>query len=410
VLFFAEAVTLAHVARPIVLAQALPSQVYDVHFACDPRYAHIIGELPFPVHPIQSVSSDKFLLALSKGSPLYDTSTLRGYVQEDLKVIEETGPDVVVGDFRLSLSVSARVTRTPYITISNAYWSPYARQRFPLPEISLAKLAGVTVGTWLFRTLRPIAFAYHAMPLNRVRREFGLPSLGLDLRKTYTEADHTLYADIPEIVPTYDLPVSHRYIGPVLWSPAVSLPEWWNRLPKDKPVIYVTLGSSGQSDLLGTVLESLADLDVVVVAATAGRFNPSRVPKNAFVASYLPGCEAAARSRLVICNGGSPTTYQALVAGVPVLGICSNLDQYLNMDAVSRAGAGEVVRAGRTTARVVRNSVQSILEQIAYTEAARQLAAACSRYHAPMRFQQLLAQLGTDAGRRVAPQPGRAEL
>ena len=86
-----------------------------------------------------------------------------------------------------------------------------------------------------------------------------------------------------------------------------------------------------------------------VLVATAGRAGALSLPRNAFVADYLPGIDAAARSALVICNGGSPTTLQALVSGVPVIGIASNLDQYLNIDYVERAGAGRILRAEALT-------------------------------------------------------------
>lgn len=38
--------------------------------------------------------------------------------------------------------------------------------------------------------------------------------------------------------------------------------------------------------------------------------------------------------------GGSPSSYQSLAEGVPVLGICSNLDQFLAMGRVEKAEAG----------------------------------------------------------------------
>ena len=60
VLFFAEAVTLAHVTRPIVLAKALDTKRYDVQLACDPRYLSLFGELPFQIHPIYSMSFHSF--------------------------------------------------------------------------------------------------------------------------------------------------------------------------------------------------------------------------------------------------------------------------------------------------------------------------------------------------------------
>ena len=69
-------------------------------------------------------------------------------------------------------------------------------------------------------------------------------------------------------------------------------------------------------------------------------------PSNVHVARYLPLDVVAARCKLVICNGGSLTTYGAFVANAPVLGVCTNLDQLLNMQAVERLGAGISLRAG----------------------------------------------------------------
>jgi hypothetical protein len=95
---------------------------------------------------------------------------------------------------------------------------------------------------------------------------------------------------------------------------------------------------------LPRVLQALAPLPVSVIAATAGHADGGPWPDNARVASYLPGTLAARRASLVICNGGSPSTQQALAAGVPVLGIAGNLDQYLNMQGVLAVGAGRCLR------------------------------------------------------------------
>ena len=349
ILFVAEAVTLAHVARPLALARMLDPKRYEVILACDSRYDSLLETSNYRRVPIHSIPSEAFLKALARGSPLYDMATLASYVEADLRVIEECQPDIVIGDFRLSLSISARLARKPYMTISNAYWSPYARPRFTVPELPMLRLTGVGLGQFLFDQVRPIAFRYHSVPLNRLRRRHGLPSLGLDLRRVYTDADYTLYADIPQLVPTYGLPDTHRYVGPALWSPHGPLPDWWTKLPDDRPIVYVTLGSSGYGDLLPVVLEALATAPVTVVAASAGKGLPSKLPANAYVARYLPGEQAAQRAAVVISNGGSLTCYQALAHGKPVIGIPANLDQHLNIQYIEAAGAGEMIRAGSIT-------------------------------------------------------------
>ncbi|XRQ09317.1 glycosyltransferase [Actinomadura welshii] len=90
----------------------------------------------------------------------------------------------------------------------------------------------------------------------------------INLCRIFTDGDYTLYADVPELVPTYDLPPNHQYLGPVLWSPAGELPRWWDSLRTDRPIVYATLGTSGGKNLLQVVLGFPAD-------PAANRFRPS---------------------------------------------------------------------------------------------------------------------------------------
>ena len=243
----------------------------------------------------------------------------------------------------------------------------------------------------LFQAARPLAFGMHCRPLNRIRREHGLPGLGNDLRRVYTDADHTLYADCERIFPTEHRPKSHRYLGPIVWSPPVPLPPWWHDLPADRPIIYLTLGSSGDPALTHRVIQALADLPITIAASMAGAAAPAGVPANVFTADYLPGTLAAARSRLVICNGGSPTSHQALAAGVPVLGIAANMDQFLNMRAISAVSAGHVIRADRVRPRELREQAVALM-----TRAAHQRTFALAGDHdpviAPQRFAAFVAE------------------
>src|ERR1700687_1688921 len=141
-LFIAEGVTLAHVGRSIRLASILQGGGTDVELACDSRYARFLTGLDFPVRTIRSITSEAFLEALAHGGPVFSTETLRAYVSEDLSLLEATQPDVVVGDFRLSLSVSARIAGIPYVNVTNAYSSPYARRRFRMPSLQVGPLFG----------------------------------------------------------------------------------------------------------------------------------------------------------------------------------------------------------------------------------------------------------------------------
>lgn len=384
---------MCHVSRPLVLGQALEADPYEVHFACSEEYHPLFRGVAGRLHAIRSVPSGESLARVARGRPVFSTETLRAYVQQDLRLLEDVNPDLVVGDMRLSLAVSAPLAGVPYMALVNAYWSPYARQRFDVPELPITRVLGPRIVRPLFAMLRPLAFAQHCRPLNRVRREHGLPSLGNDLRQVYSHADYTLYADAPELVPTVDAPAHHHYLGPILWSFPTPLPGWWNELPDDRPVVFVSLGSSGRANLLQVVLDGLADRPVTVIAGTSGRTTPKRVPKNAFLTQYLPGIEATARADLLVSHGGSAPAYVALSQGTPVLGIPSNLDQHLTVDYVERAGAGLRLRAEDANRARVARAVAEMLENPSFGDAARRLSHVFSHYHAPDRFRELLARI-----------------
>ncbi len=393
ILFFSECVTLAHLARPLVLAGAAQRAGHRVTLARSDAYAAVAAHYDFTTEALSSISPRQFAAALASGSPLYDAATLDAYIADDLRIIERLKPDLVVGDFRLSLSVSARLAGVPYTTITNAYWSPYGNQRYTVPNLPLTHFLPIPVADILFNAARPLAFRYHALALDRVRRRHGLPSLGLDLRRVYTDADRILYADTPGLFPLPGAPAQHRFIGPILWSPPGSTPPWWNQLPEDRPIVYATPGSSGHAGLLAQVIAALAPLPVSVIAASAGQRSALPHANNLFLADFLPGTEAARRASLVICNGGSPTCQQALAAGVPVLGIPTNLDQFLNMDPIVAAGAGQLLRADRVNPARLRETIDRLLNSDSFRQAAGAIQADFARYPAEQLFVQQLAEI-----------------
>jgi UDP:flavonoid glycosyltransferase YjiC (YdhE family) len=229
--------------------------------------------------------------------------------------------------------------------------------------------------------------------MHRLRKRYGLHSLGFDLARVYTHADYTLYADVPEFYRMAPLPAGHHFIGPVIWSPAYSYPQWWSDLPTHRPIAYVTLGSSGSSSLLPALVAALGQLELTAIVSTAGAPLPASVPDNVYIAPYLPGEDAVAKASLVICNGGSPTTHQALVQGVPVIGVASNLDQYLNMSAIEKLGAGRLLRAGSCNATQLVELIKTMLAQPAYAAAAGTAARLFAAYAAPREFAGVLTQL-----------------
>lgn len=382
VLLMGETVTLAHIARPVVLAQGLHRAGYTVYLAADPRYQSLLPALPFPTYELRSGAPDDFLRRIDMGSALFDVDTLERYVQEDLALFRELAPHVVIGDMRHSLAVSSRLYGIPYLNVINANWSPYCDSELVLMEHPLMDLVGEPLVQTLFGLMRPLGGTLHSLPLNVVCARHGLPMLGTDPKQVYTYGDYTLYPDTPALIPTRKLPFNHLYIGPILWSPNVAQPQWWDEVPGDRPAIYVNLGSSGNASLLEEIVRTLAELPVTVLAATAGRCQIDNAPQNVYVADFLPGDAAAARAKLVICNGGSANVQQALATGTPFLGIVNNLDQWMWARIAQSAGAGLAFRTREVKAVDLRDQVALMLADDAYAEAAQRVAADFARYNA----------------------------
>lgn len=373
ILFFAEGATLAHVGRPLVLAQGLDPEQYDVTFARPASYAWVSANAGFPVVDLDCQNSATFAQRLERGQPLYDLPTLTRYVKEDLALIDAHQPDVIVGDFRLSLTVSARLRGVPYITICDAYWSPEQPLQPALPVLALTRFVPIPLAERVFRTVWPLAQRLHAAPVENLRARHGLPGLGHDLRRCYTDADLRLFANIPALFPELRPSAQADFIGPIAWSPPDR--THLDVLEGNDPLVYVTMGSSGDPRVLAALIPVLERTGARIVVATAGKALPAGIGSaRTQVFDFLPGDQLCRRASLVVCNGGSPTTNQALRHGAPVLGIASNMDQFLNMRAIVTYGAGILVRADRANRTNLKAAITNLMTQENCCSHAQQLA------------------------------------
>ena len=170
---------------------------------------------------------------------------------------------------------------------------------------------------------------------------------------------------------------------------------WWGE--STDPLVYVTFGSvlGHLPEAAGTyrcALDAVAGLPVRVLM-TVGRATDTTslgsVPENTRVESWVPQDAVLRRAAVVVCHGGSGTTFGALAAGVPVV-ICPLFaDQPHNGHAVQDAGAGVVLaNSGDATGGLrglgpddvpaLRASIEEVLEEPRYVQAARRIEAEMS--------------------------------
>jgi len=215
----------------------------------------------------------------------------------------------------------------------------------------VTRLLGVRAAQTVFDLVRPAAFAQHAFPLNRVRRRHGLPGLGWGLLQTYTDADFTLYADLPDLIPS-----RARRPRTVTSAGAVVLPAPLQRGGGSANGPAGGLRHARQlrrRPSAARVLAALADLPVTVIASTAGRVEVPDPPANCRLADYSPGPGVRA-GRARDLQRREPHRLPGPRSGRAGSRIASNMDQLMNMTYVENAGAGLWLRASEvTTGRLI---------------------------------------------------------
>lgn len=388
ILFVGQAVSLAHVARPLRLAQEVDRAEWDVCFACDERYRRFVAQAALPFRALPSMEPDEFRQRLARGAALADESTLAREVEADVALLEDLRPDLVLGDFRLSLGISAERAGVPYANLCNAHWSPRTALDFPVPELPVLRHAPRLLAP-LLKLGAPVVFKRHAAAFNKLRRRFGQAPVE-DLRAMYTLGTWTLFADLKELAPCSSLASHERYLGPVIWGPDEPLPGGQLEEDDPRPLVYATLGASGTHRVVAALLEALGALPVRAILATAGRPVVGAIPPNVQALPYVAATKVLPHASACVFNGGCATGYQALAAGVPLLALPENGDQFLFTEALVRQGAGRCVRPTFATAKAIREDLATLIEGAEARRAARGLQARIAAFDAGAAFRRFL--------------------
>ena len=156
-----------------------------------------------------------------------------------------------------------------------------------------------------------------------------------------------------------------------------ALPDWWDG--DDAPLVYVTFGSVAGglpigADAYRAALDAVTGLPARVLltigrSADAASLGP--LPANVHVEAWVPQDDVLGHAALVVCHGGSGTTFGALAAGVPLVVVPLFADQHVNSRLVAAAGAGLAVEP---EASRIRPAIESVLADPSYRDAAARVA------------------------------------
>lgn len=363
ILFACDGHYLSHTTRPLEIARRLRERGHDVHFAASGGWTRLIDEAGFPRVELVTPTPEH-IMSYTRASRMdyYAGQLLSDCVESDLQALAATRPDVVVGDFRWTLSISSEVAGIPYASILNTLWTHHYAIRRSVPEgFALRRYLGERFVQTIGTPLKELLLWIWGQQWNVERRRRGLrPRRNLNW---HFYGDLDILPDLESLFPTKPLPPHVRRVGPIFWKDGVtSEPE---RLPpaRSRPLVYASIGSTGTDLFLQRLFEGFGSADVDVVMTTGGQPLPCPAPANFHCLDLVAPADVLPRAVLAVCHGGNGTVYQCLSYGVPLLGMATHNDQQWNLDRVAACGLGWRFTQEQVTPADLRNCLDAVLLQ-----------------------------------------------
>lgn len=405
VLFAPETFNLGETSRGVEVARAMRGHGHEVHFmGYSRRFAQYIRDAGFTLDLLEpelgEADADR-LIAVDQGRGLRNpltTTVLRTRVASELSLIERWNPDVIVIGSTMSMFISARAAGVPLV-----YVKPYAMSRshlaamteFPLVSGAgaLASLVNRSAGAAVRRVLPAVRWKPAAFRTVAAEHQVALPERTVEA----IGADLNLIASLFPALPEREMAQGEIAVGPVYATGGGELPERVRRLARrDRPVVYVGMGSSSRRRLVLRVLEQVAGTGVDVVTG-AGRYlsaaDIAGMPGNVDVYDFLPAHRLTGLVDAAVIHGGEGSVQTACATGVPFAGIGLQAEQRINVNDCVRYGNAVQVTAADVHRNKLGAIVQQLLDDQAMQEAAERLREEMCALDGPGRSARLIAGL-----------------
>jgi UDP:flavonoid glycosyltransferase YjiC (YdhE family) len=345
ILIISDAVTLAHPLRTIALANTLSPDEYDVSIYFSDNYQSLYDRSIHPVRPIYSISPADFVRIVSDATPIYTFDVIKRYIKDELDIIDLKKPDLIIGENRHTLQISARKKSIPYLNIMDFYWSRYFKCPYKLPPIPLSRFISIDILDMVFNAVPNMLSLPHTIPMDVYRYKSNLPLMMGDVKGMYTDADYVGYFNIPSLYNSTQIPNTHTFIGSVDETTLPDRPDWLSTIQKNKPVIFMNLGSSGNKKLLAPLSHAILNrMDCHLIMATATKDIIEGIHPKTHVTSFIDNSAVFEIADLYICNGGM-SIFSGIMRGVFGIGVCSNLDQCMNTVSLEQMHLAKFFRA-----------------------------------------------------------------
>lgn len=387
-LFAPCAFNLAETSRMVEIAKGIArhaqaSQAFNIHFISDGGdFEWLIEKHGFALTRLEPrLTKEKidFIAKVDRGekfAPAFTGAELIQRVNSEIACLNELKPTAVVTGSYVTIPVTCRVLNIPLVWVVQSTWLPefFCHGAGMTDHLKPAPLK--TVIDWFVLRFINFWIKYGFLnPINGAAKHFGVP--GYDSIFEFWRGDISLVAEPPEFSGV-QLPPNHTFIGPLIPQDEFPLPLEISAIPRDKPLIYFAMGSSGTPEIVAKILESFAGKPYRVIAPVKFQLelvSGVHIPANVLVTDWVPAIEVNKMADLAVIHGGIGTVMVAALAGKPVVGVGMQMEQVANLACLERLGFA--IRVGKS--RDPSAKVQSAIQKLMHDETARAKATAFAK-------------------------------
>jgi rhamnosyltransferase subunit B len=377
----------------LALALELRQRGHEISIATTEIYRSKVEGLGLSFHPIRPniPARDSALMSVLMDMRRGPEFLLRKLIlpalaetYHDLLEVVAASDLLIAGEIVFAAPLVAEKLQRPWISAilsPFSFLSAYDPSVSPLaPSLTWLHYAGRRING-AFLKLGCIATEHWWRPVRHLRRELGLTRGRNPLFQDKFSADLTLALFSKEVAgPQPDWPQNTVQTGYVYFDREegrTGLSEQLTAfLDHGRPPIVFTLGSSAVHDPRGFFEESaraarqLKQPAVLLVSDNP----PPKVDSAEIIAvPYAPFSELFPRAAVVVHQGGSGTTAQALRAGRPALIMPCGFDQPDNAARVQRLGAGLTLSRKSYSAKTAARSLERLLTEPCYAASAERI-------------------------------------
>lgn len=400
-IFAPAAYNFAETIRLVEIARACRDTFRVIFTSYGGSFEWLVKEAGFPLIPMQPRLTPQKIDRLYRiirwdliNYP-FAVDHLTARVKGELQWLRALKPAAVITGLDLSWPVSCRVAGVPLVWVAQTtflapYWhSPLATWPDFLDYAPLRVIPDKYLNffaRYLMHFNRLVV-----KPFNATARLFGAPPFK---PREFWEGDYTLLAEPREFSGLNSLPPHYHFIGPLVARLDRDIPPELENLPRNLPLIYFAMGSSGDGRIVAGILQGFAGKPYRVIAPVKKLVKGLSVdiPPNVLVTDWLPAHKVNPMARISVIHGGLGTVMTACLAGTPIVGVGMHFEQEANLECVVRKGFAIRLRKRRVTAAAVLAAVERLLDDPEAHRRAREFKKILETYDGPANAARFLFQ------------------